>query len=224
MEAKKNPKYDIHEKRPVFLGLGLCLSITMCITAFNWKDYGDREIVDPVFQPSIPEQIEIIDNTFQEKKPPAPIKFPKIEVVPDEQEIIEVPIEIDPTIEDPEESIEEPDWIEEPVEPSENLVHIVVESYPEFPGGINKFYKYVSNKLKYPSQARRQHVEGKVYIQFIVERDGSLTDIKVAKGIGGGCDDEAIRVLKSSPRWQPGKQRGRPVRVRMIIPIVFKLN
>jgi protein TonB len=82
---------------------------------------------------------------------------------------------------------------------------------------------YVSENLKYPVKASRMDIQGRVFVQFVVEKDGSLTDIQVVKGIGAGCDEEAVRVIKNAPRWEPGKQRGRPVRVKMILPIVFKL-
>ncbi|MGB3618259.1 MAG: energy transducer TonB, partial [Catalinimonas sp.] len=75
-----------------------------------------------------------------------------------------------------------------------------------------------------PEQARRMGVEGRVFVQFVVERDGTLTDVQAVKGIGAGCDEEAIRAVKESPKWKPGKQRGRPVRVRMVMPIVFKMG
>ena len=78
--------------------------------------------------------------------------------------------------------------------------------------------------MKYPNQARRMGIEGRVFVQFVVDKDGQLTEIKAVKGIGAGCDEEAVRVLKSAPKWKPGKQRGRPVKVRMILPITFKLS
>jgi protein TonB len=89
---------------------------------------------------------------------------------------------------------------------------------------MDSFLKYVSKNLKYPAQARRMGVEGKVFVQFVVEKDGSITDIKVVKGIGAGCDEEAVRVLENAPKWKPGKQRGRPVKQRIVLPIVFKLG
>ena len=90
--------------------------------------------------------------------------------------------------------------------------------------GYSGFYRYVAKYLRYPSEARRHNVEGKVFVQFIVDRDGSMTDIKVVRGLGYGCDEEVLRVLKNAPEWEPGKQRGEPVRVIMILPITFKLN
>ncbi|WKN43552.1 TonB family protein [Tunicatimonas pelagia] len=100
----------------------------------------------------------------------------------------------------------------------------VVEEMPEYVGGMDAFYQYVANEVKYPAQARQQSVEGHVFVQFVVEKDGSLTDVQVIKGIGAGCDQEAVRVVENSPAFKPGKQRGKPVRVRMVMPITFILN
>ena len=86
------------------------------------------------------------------------------------------------------------------------------------------FYKQLGKNLRYPRQAKKMGIQGKVYIRFIVDTDGSLTNIEVLKGIGAGCDEEALRVITQAPKWKPGKQRGKPVKVRMTIPIVFKLN
>ena len=102
-------------------------------------------------------------------------------------------------------------------------VFTMVEGQPAPIGWIKAFYDYVGKNLKYPSKAARMGVEGRVFVEFIVEKDGSLTDIKVARGIGGGCDEEAVRVISSAPKWKPGKQRGNPVRVRMVMPIMFQL-
>ena len=99
-----------------------------------------------------------------------------------------------------------------------------MEDQPGFPGGMPAFYEYVSKNLKYPNQARRMGIEGRVFVQFVVGKNGSITDVTAIKGIGAGCDEEAVRVIKSSPNWSPGKQRGKPVKVRMILPITFKLG
>ena len=102
-------------------------------------------------------------------------------------------------------------------------IFTIVEEQPSPDGGIKSFYEFVSKNLNYPAQARRMGMEGRVFVEFVVEKDGSLTDIKVVKGIGAGCNEEAVRVLSLAPNWNPGKQRGREVRVRMIMPIMFKL-
>lgn len=100
----------------------------------------------------------------------------------------------------------------------------IVEEQPQPEGGMQAFYKYVQENLKYPEQARADTIQGKVYVQFVVDKDGSITDAKTIKGIGGGCDEEAVRVIANSPKWIPGKQRGEAVKVRMILPITFKLD
>lgn len=99
-----------------------------------------------------------------------------------------------------------------------------LEKQPEFPGGIDKFYKYLSNSINYPSMAAENGVQGKVYLQFVVEKDGKLTDIQVVKGPGSGTNEEAVRVLKASPKWHPGIQNGVPVRVRYNISVNFNLQ
>ena len=109
-----------------------------------------------------------------------------------------------------------------PEEENVDEIFTIVEESASFPGGIQAFYEYLGKELKYPRQAQRMGIEGRVFVQFVVERDGSLTDIQVVKGIGAGCDEEAVRVLKNSPKWKPGKQRGKPVRQKMIQNILFK--
>lgn len=101
---------------------------------------------------------------------------------------------------------------------------VVVEQQPEFPGGQAALAKYLQGSLRYPAQAARANVAGKVYMSFVVGADGALTDVQVLKGIGFGCDEEALRVVKAMPRWKPGKQSGRAVRVRYNLPIAFTLE
>jgi len=106
----------------------------------------------------------------------------------------------------------------------EGEVYVVVESLPEFEGGVDGLNEYVISELNYPQQARRLGVEGRVDVQFVVEKDGSLSDVKAVRGIGAGCDAEAVRVVQNAPRFKPGMQRGKPVRVRMEMPILFQLD
>lgn len=103
-------------------------------------------------------------------------------------------------------------------------VYTSVQQSAEFPGGINAFYQFLGKNLHYPPEARTSNIQGKVFLTFIVEQDGSLTDIKVLRGIGHGLDEEAIRVIKSSPKWTPGKQNGKPVRQQYTVPIQFTLS
>lgn len=103
-------------------------------------------------------------------------------------------------------------------------IFIVVEEQPTFPGGMGAFYKYIADNMKYPDLARRSGVEGRVYVQFVVNKDGSIDAVNVVKGIGAGCDEEAARVIAEAPNFNPGKEGGEPVYVRMVLPIIFKLT
>lgn len=115
-----------------------------------------------------------------------------------------------------------PDLEEEAAAEAEEIFPIV-EHNPDPSGGYQAFYEFLFQEIKYPKQAIRSGIEGKVFVQFVVNKNGELTDFIIARGIGQGCDEEAIRVLRKAPRWQPGKQRGKPVKVRMMMPIQFTL-
>ncbi|MEQ8240820.1 MAG: energy transducer TonB, partial [Cyclobacteriaceae bacterium] len=109
-------------------------------------------------------------------------------------------------------------------EESAEEIFQIVEDKPEPVGGIGSFYAYVAETLVYPTVAKRLGVSGVVYVRFVVEKDGDITDAKVIKGIGAGCDEEAVKVINDAPNWIPGRQRGRPVRVYMTVPIRFILR
>jgi len=104
----------------------------------------------------------------------------------------------------------------------EDDVFTVVEQTPQFPGGMEAFYEYLSTNLKYPEEAIKNQAEGKVYVEFVVEKNGDLSNVRAVKGVGYGCDEEAVRVVKNAPAFEPGEQRGRKVRVKMVLPIMFK--
>ena len=108
--------------------------------------------------------------------------------------------------------------------PDKNGVYQICEEMPEFPGGEQAMFDFVANNVVYPQEARDKEIEGRVFVRFIIEKDGSVSDVKVAKGIGGGCDEEAVRVVKAMPKWKPGKQDGKPVRVNFTMPFFFKLQ
>ncbi len=106
----------------------------------------------------------------------------------------------------------------------ENISADIVEQMPEFPGGNEKMMEFISSNTQYPQEAKNKGVQGRVLVNFVVDTDGSVTDVDVMKGIGGGCDEEAVRVVKSMPKWQPGMQRGKAVRVQYLVPVNFKLD
>lgn len=118
---------------------------------------------------------------------------------------------------------------EEPVEEVKevddaNKVFLVVEQAPEFEGGLEAMYKFISKNMKYPASARRMNIEGSVFVQFVVDADGKISEASVIKGISADCDKEALRVINMMPKWRPGKQSGRAVRVKFVLPIKFKLD
>jgi len=224
MEVKKTPDADLNKKSGLFLNIGLVVSLLIVISAFEWKFYDDGNLVDlGQVRDDFEEMLEI-PPTEQPPPPPPKIQQPEIIEVPDEEEI-EEEIEVDLDVEITEdEAIEEIISEEAPEEEDVDKVFNIVEQQAEFKGGMSKFYEYVRKKMKYPAQARRMNIEGKVFVQFVVERDGSITDVIAIRGIGAGCDEEAKKVIRESPKWNPGKQRGRAVRVRRVIPITFRLN
>ena len=221
MEPKKNKSYDLERKRKFHLAIGLIVSLSLTTVAFEWRTRIEpidipieKDFVDPILPP--------IPATVHE--PPKPkVVQPEIIPVPDDEEVVvDVDIILDIHLSD--KQLE--DYITETLPPEEPIDDIVIfaETQPSFPGGLEAFYRYVSQAVNYPQSAIRRSISGKVFVEFVVDRDGSLSDLKVIKGIGGGCDEEALRVIKNSPRWNPGKQRGKAVRVRMVVPISFTLQ
>ncbi|MDX2303291.1 MAG: energy transducer TonB [Microscillaceae bacterium] len=229
MEYKKNPKVDLNRKRFSFLMFGLTVSLSLVLMAFEWKFYDTLETIN--LGSLEDEETEMIEIPITEMPPPPPpvLQQPEIVEVPEEEEIDEqVQMELDVEIE--EETVPDvPVKIDAPPPPppkeeKEDEIFLIVEESAAPEGGMEAFYKELGTKIEYPKQARRMGVEGRVFVQFVVDKDGSLTDIKVLKGIGAGCDEEAIRALKEMKKWKPGKQRGRPVKQRMSIPVFFKLS
>lgn len=102
-------------------------------------------------------------------------------------------------------------------------VFVVVEEQAEFPGGLDSMYAYIQKNLKYPELAKEKGIEGRVFVQFVIEKDGSISNVKILRGIGGGCEEAAVEMIKNMPKWKPGKQRGKPVRFQFVLPIKFEL-
>jgi protein TonB len=103
-------------------------------------------------------------------------------------------------------------------------VFVVAEEQAEFPGGLDSMYAYIVKNLKYPELAKEKGIEGRVFVQFVIEKDGSISNVKILRGIGGGCDEAAVEMIKNMPKWKPGTQRGKPVRVQFNLPIKFELE
>lgn len=224
MEYKKNKKADVHQLRGMLFSLSLTITLGLVITAFEWKSTGDNNTVDLTKYDMVTDELLEIPPTEQPPPPPPQAIVPKIVEVPDEEEIIEdIDVLIDVEMKATSETIKVA-----PVEAIEkeesDEIFMIVEEQPQFPGGTGEFMKFVVANMRYPRQARSMGVEGKVFIKAVVGKDGKLTDLEVMKGIGAGCDEEALRVVSQSPPWKPGRQRGREVRTRIVIPLVFKLG
>ena len=223
-DKRKAPKADLESKKTIFIEIGMVLALAAVLFAFEWKSYEKTELnLAAMVADDTPE--EMVEIT-QHEKPPPPPKPPQqttiIEIVEDDVEIDE-DIEIDVEA-DQETEVEEYIPIEEEDEEEETQIFTVVESMPGFPGGEAARIRYLNENIKYPQMARESGIQGRVFVTFVVERNGAVTDVRVLRGIGGGCDEEAVRVIKNMPKWNAGKQRGKPVRVQFNMPILFKLN
>lgn len=227
IDIKKERSERDHRNVKMFFFLGLTLSLLFVTTAINWKTYDKPEMVDLGKLDADFEDVMEVPISQQPPPPPPSQKNPTIIVETSDEEIIEE-IELDLDVEMTEETqLQElnMDFTSEPVqEEKAEEIFTVVEQWPAPQGGMETFYRYIAENIRYPVQARRLNVEGMVFVRFVVEKDGSITDVTVVKGVGAGCDEEAVRVLKSAPPWTPGKQRGRPVRVLMTVPIRFVLQ
>jgi periplasmic protein TonB len=223
-DKKKSPKADLESKKIIFVEIGLVIALAITLVAFEWKTYerGDLMEIERVVDLTPEEMAEITLHTPPPPPPPPPQQTTVIEIVEDDLEIdddIVIDVEADQTT-----VIQEyvPAQVEE--EPEDVQIFTVVESMPEFPGGDAARIQYLNDNIVYPQMARESGIQGRVFVTFVVERDGSVTDVQVLRGIGGGCDEEAVRVIRNMPKWVPGKQRGKPVRVQFNMPILFKLN
>lgn len=224
MELKKSTTADVQRKSGLYFNIGLAISLSLTVLSFEWKSYNDSGIV---LHGQISDDFEdLLDIPLTEQPPPPPPKIqqPEIIEVPDEEEIeeeIEVDLDVEITEEEVVENVVFEDVGEEEIA---DEIFTIVQNKPEFAGGNTAFIRYLQKNVVYPKQARRMGIEGKVYVQFVVGKDGSVSQVEVLKGLGAGCDEEATRVIKNSPNWMPGKQRGKPVRVRMVVPLIFSLG
>jgi protein TonB len=224
-DTRKTPKADLESKKTLFFEIGLVIALAVVFAAFQWKSY-DKITVNLAQRAVDDTPEEIIPITEQKVKPPPPPppkQVTQIKVVDDN---VEVDDEIDIDAEADEETAMEEyvPPVEEEEEISEQVIFTVVESMPEFPGGNGALMSYLAKNIKYPPLAKESGIQGKVFINFVVEPDGSISHVKVLRGIGGGCDEEAVRVVKNMPKWKPGMQRGKPVRVSFNLPVKFTLQ
>ncbi len=228
MEIKKSPKADLESKKLTFTLIGLVVTLFVVWRVFEYKSY-DKQSIDDLQRTVEVIEEEMVEITKQEQpkvQPPQPKpQVTQIQVVEDD---VEVEDEIDINAEvDQNEVIEEYEFTPPEIEEEEIVeaeIFKVVEEMPEFPGGSAKLMEYIQKNIKYPMMARESDIQGRVFVNFVVEPDGSISNVAVLRGIGGGCDEEAVRVVNSMPKWKPGKQRGSAVRCAYTVPIIFKLQ
>ena len=226
MEEKKSPKANLENKKLMFMQIGLVISLLIAWLAFEHKSYDKREIDPSLLNREVVVDEEMVEITKQEEQKPQPVEMPKqttqLEIVQDDVEVEDIEINADV---DQNEVIEEyvPVEVEEE-DVQEQEIFQIVEEMPAYPGGDQKLMEYVAKNIKYPQIARETGIQGRVFVGFVVEPDGSVSNVKVLRGIGGGCDEEAMRVVKNMPKWKPGKQRGKAVRVSYMLPVNFKLQ
>ena len=226
MEEKKSPKANLENKKLMFTQIGMIIALLVAWLAFEHKSYDKREIDASLLNREVVIDEEMVEITKQEEQKPQPVEVPKqatqLEIVQDDVEVEDIDINAE---------VEQNEVIEDyvPVEVEEEEVveqeiFKIVEEMPSYPGGEQKLMEYVAKNIKYPQIARETGIQGRVYVNFVVEPDGSVSNVSVLRGIGGGCDEEAMRVVKNMPKWKPGKQRGKAVRVQYMLPVNFKLQ
>lgn len=208
--------------------MGLVLALAAMFVAFEWSTGMSETTLNVVVQDVIAE--EEIEITRRDPTPPPPPPPPEPEA-PEILEVVEDKVEtrIQINIEDDQSRAQIQTFVPPPPpkpkeEEATEEIFVVVEEMPEFPGGQSALMKYLSENIRYPVIAQENGIEGRVICSFVVERDGSITDVQVVRGVDPSLDREAVRVIQSMPKWKPGKQRGKPVRVRFTLPIVFRLQ
>lgn len=211
---RKKPQSDLRNYYTIFLQLGMVVVLLIFITAMKVQFVAEQQDVDLTQEQEVVEMEEVTQTKQEEKPPPpprpqVPVEVPNDEIIEDQDINIDADINMDEPLPEP----------EEPQQEEEEDFFVAVENMPELKGGLGSLQK----KINYPDMARKAGIEGRVIIQFIVNEKGEVEDPKVIRGIGGGCDKEALRVVKQA-QFEPGRQRGNPVRVQYSLPITFKLQ
>ncbi len=225
MEIRKHLKADLERKRTYLFQIGMILSLVFVLTAFEYKSY-EKTSIDLPKGAGLQLVDEIIPVTIQKEKPLPPV--PKVNLVIeviDNSEKADEGIDIDAFADD---KTSVPDYIpeieDEPEFLPDDIPMAIPEVMPEFPGGLSALYEFLKDNVNYPDFAKQVGIQGTVYLCFVIEKDGFISNVEILRGIGGRCDEEAVRVVKSMPPWKPGRQMGRPVRVAYKLPIKFTLK
>ena len=230
MEIKKSEKANLENTKLLFIEIGMIVALAAVYVAFEWQTE-EQQIIELEDTTQIIEVEEVIAT--QQDTPPPPPSAPKMPVLSDQIDIVDDEIVVDDNMflnleDDTNMGVEIMDYVEsveEEVIEEEAIPFQLVEEKPSFMGGdANEFSKWVNQRLVYPEIAKENGVQGRVTLQFTVESDGRVTNVKVLRGVDSSLDQEAVRVVSSSPRWTPGKQRDRAVRVTYTFPVIFQLR
>ncbi len=224
MNTQKSAQQKLESWKSTFLKLGMVLSMLSVLLAFEYKAF---ERVVPEFDrpPDLMIETETIEITIPKPPvPPPPPDMREIVTAPDDEIKDEYIPEIDIEAFPNQPVWDFPDFDTEPEVIEDDLVHVRPEIMPEFPGGEQAMYAFLYSQIKYPALARELNIQGRVFVGFIIERDGSVSNVHIMRGIGGGCDEEAMRAVSNMPRWNPGRMGTQPVRVTYSLPVVFRLN
>lgn len=228
MEVKKLPKADLENKRNIFLLLGLVIALGLILAAFEYKTSPRKaDSLGQVQMQEIEEEIIPItrEQQVQPPPPPPPAVVEVLNIVDDEVEIEdELQIEDTEVTEDMIIDVAPVVQTKKEVEEEDTQVFFIVEDMPEFPGGELALRQFIANSIKYPVIAQENGIQGRVYVTFVVDADGSVSDPRIARGVDPSLDKEALRVVSMLPKWKPGQQRGKPVRVSYTVPINFQLQ
>lgn len=227
MQVKKSQKASLEDKKIIYVLMGFVFVLSVCYVAFEWteKEVTKYEVADTDFL--FEEEVEIQQTTQETTPPPPPPPaVQEVEVLNVVEDDVETEsIEINTEDEKDVEVVIAPP-VEAPVEEEEEeVIFMVVETMPEFPGGQQALSKYLNENVKYPVIAQENGIQGRVICQFVVNKDGAIVDVEVVRSGGDpSLDKEAVRVIKSMPKWNPGKQRGKAVRVKYTVPVNFRLQ
>lgn len=229
MELKKSPKADLERIKIILIQIGLVVALGVVLLAFEWRSTGGLNTDFAGLQDVAMEE-EMIPITQPEEIKPPPPPPPPIQVI-DVINIVDDNLEIDDNVNifdmefSEDASVRIIEFTEKEEEFEEEQIFVVVEKMPGFGGGdSNAFRDYIAKNLRYPEVAAENGIQGRVFVQFVVEADGRVTNVTVVRGVDPALDREAVRVVQSSPRWTPGEQRGKPVRVSFTFPIIFVLQ
>ena len=226
MQVKKSENASLEKDKLVYVLMGLVFTLSLVFVALEWteKEVTKYEVTDTEFL--FEEEVDIQQTSQETPPPPPPPAVQEVEVLNVVEDNVETEsIEVN-TEDDKAEEVVIAAPVEAPVEEEEEeVVFVIVESMPEFPGGQQALFKYLSENVKYPVIAQENGIQGRVICQFVVNKDGSIVDVEVVRSGGdASLDKEAVRVIKTMPKWKPGKQRGKPVRVKYTVPVNFKLQ